>query len=328
MRFTILALFLTGAIAQAQNGSVSGTVHYPAGPPYSGATVQAKSASGTYKGTSSTTGKYTIPDVPPGTYDVSVNIGGLRGFEKKGVSVQSAKATDLDIRLEEGTQLSTLGEDPLAIAANLKRHSPPSGPTPRTQDGKPDLSGVWWSPRTTDPGTPEFLPAAEAVARQRREMNNRESPQARCQPSGVTRLGPLYEFVQSKAFLVIISDDDSPGFHQVYLDGRNHPKDPNPAWYGHNIGRWDGDTLVIDRVAFDERVWLDQAGHPHSDKLHVIERYHRPDLGHLEVEITVDDPGVLAKPWVTKRVSDLANEEISEFICTENNRDLVHLVGK
>jgi hypothetical protein len=167
------------------------------------------------------------------------------------------------------------------------------------------------------------------MARERGEMNNRDSPQAHCLPSAVARdTFPLYELVQSKAFLVFILDDDSPGFRQVFLDGREHPKDPNPAWYGHAIGRWDGDTLVVDRVGFDERVWLDSGGHPHSDKLHVIERYRRPDLGHLEIEVTVDDPGTLAKPWVMKRVSDLANEEISEFICTENNRDLEHLVGK
>ena len=210
----------------------------------------------------------------------------------------------------------------------MKRHTPPSGPTPRTPDGKPDLSGVWWRPRTVDPGKPEFLPSALAITKQRTDANGKDSPQAHCLPSGPLRNGPLWEFVQSKDFLVYISDDESPGFHQIYLDGRPHPADPNPAWYGHSIGHWDGDTLVVDRVAFDDRVWLDQESHPHSDKLHIIERYHRPDAGHLEIEITVDDPGVLAKPWTQKRVTDLANEEIFEFICTENNRDVQHLVGK
>ena len=160
--------------------------------------------------------------------------------------------------------------------------------------------------------------------KQRIESNNRESPQAHCLPSGPLRNGPLWQFVQSKDFLVYISDDESPGFHQIYLDGRGHPADPNPAWYGHSIGKWEGDTLVVDRVGFDARVWLDQESHPHSDKLHIVERYHRPDAGHLEIEITVDDPGILAKPWTQKRVTDLANEEIFEFICTENNKDIEH----
>ena len=111
--------------------------------------------------------------------------------------------------------------------------------------------------------------------------------------------------VQSDNYLVIINDDESPGFHQVYINGQ-HPDDPNPAWYGHNTARWEGDTLVVDRIAFDERVWLDQVAHPHSPKLHVIERYRRPDLGHLESEVTVDDPGVLVKPYTIKRVAELA----------------------
>jgi hypothetical protein len=317
---TVFAIALFG---QTEKGSIAGTVLNPVGVPYAGAVVQAKSVSGeVFKATSSATGKYSIPDLRAGAYDLSVNVGGLRDFEKKGVTVQTAKAVNVDIHLEEGTQLSTLGEDPLARIANLKRHAPPSGPTPRTSDGKPDLSGVWWAQATTDPGKSEFLPSAKVI-------DSSQSPQAHCQPSAVTRATfPLFELVQSKAFLVFILDDESPGFRQVYLDGREHPKDPNPAWYGHSIGRWDGDTLVVDRVGFNERVWLDQAGHLHSDKLHVIERYRRPDLGHLEIETTVEDPGVLAKPWVMKRVSDLANEEISEFICTENNRDEAHLVGK
>jgi hypothetical protein len=243
--------------------------------------------------------------------------------------VADAKTISVDLRLEETSQLSTLGEDTLAIAADTKKHAPPSGPAPHTIDGKPDLTGIWWSPRTVDPGKPEFLPKADLVAKQRADNNRKDSPQAHCLPSPILRLGPVYETIQSPAYLVIISDDDSPGFHQIYLDGRAHPKDPMPAWYGNNVGRWDGDTLVVDRIGFNERSWLDQDSHPHSDQLHVVERYRRPDLGHLETEITVDDPGVLAKPYTMKRVSDLApTEEIFEFICPENNKDVEHLVGK
>ena len=95
------------------------------------------------------------------------------------------------------------------------------------------------------------------------------------------------------------------------------------------MGRWDGDTLVVDRVNFVDEVWLDQEAHPHSEKLHVIERYRRPDLGHLEAQITVEDPGVLAKPWTFTRVAELApTEEVREFICPENNSDLGHIFGK
>ena len=282
-----------------------------------------------YKATSSKQGTFVVNDLPPGTYDIAATLPGVAPFSSKGVMVAAGKSTSVDVTLKEGSQMSTLGEDPLAIAADLKRHNPPSGPTPRTADGKPDLTGVWWSPRTLDPGKPEFLPAAAAVARKRVEDNKKDSPQAHCLPNAVTRIGPLYEFVQSKSFLIMISDDDSPGFHQIYLDGRKHPAEPDPLWYGNNIGHWEGDTLVVDRVNFEDQVWLDQDAHPHSDKLHIVERYKRVDLGHLESEVTVEDPGILAKPYTMKRVSDLApGEAIREFICTENNKDLEHLVGK
>jgi hypothetical protein len=320
------------ALAQssAPAGAIAGTLLDSIGDPIDNNQVQAENSEShaVFKATTSAQGKYTLADLPPGTYLVTAAAPGLRAFAMKGVVVKASLTLKLDIRLGDTTQLNTLGEDRLRLAADTKRHAPPSGPAPRTFDGKPDLSGVWWQPRTIDPGKPEFLPAALAIQKQRLDANSKDSPQARCQPSAALRNGPLWQFVQSKDFLVYISDDESPGFHQIYLDGRGHPADPNPAWYGHSTGQWDGDTLVVDRVGFDPRVWLDIESHPHSDKLHIIERYHRADLGHLEIEITVDDPGVLAKPWTQKRVADLAHEEIFEFICTENNRDVEHLVGK
>lgn len=323
-------LFLAAAAMAQSTGSISGTLFDSIGDPIDNNLVQAKNtqSGATFKATTSAAGKYTIASLPPGSYDVSAAAPGLTAVTKKGVAVKSSQTASLDIRLGDTTQLNTLGEDRTHILADNKRLHAPPGPAPRTADGHPDLSGVWWRARTVDPGNPEWLPEAIAITNHRHETNNVESPQAHCLPSGPLRNGPLWEFVQGKNTLVYISDDESPGFHQIYLDGRPHPADPNPAWYGHSTGKWDGDTLVVDRVAFDPRVWLDQESHPHSDKLHVIERYRRPDLGHLDIEITVDDPGVLAKPWTQKREADLANEEILEFICTENNRDVQHLVGK
>jgi hypothetical protein len=325
-------LFLAiAAFGQGDKGAIAGNVKDPVGAIVAGASVQATNAStgAVFKATSSKQGAYTLGDLPPGTYEVSSTVPGIAPFNLKNVAVSAGNTARVDIDLKEGSQLSTLGEDSSAIAADMKRHNPPSGPTPRTADGKPDLSGVWWSPRTVDPGKPEFLPAAVETSKKRTEENRKDSPQAHCLPNAAVRIGPLYQFVQSKAFLVMISDDDSPGFHQIYLDGRSHPKEPDPLWYGHSVGHWEGDTLVVDRVNFEEQVWLDQEAHPHSDQLHIVERYRRVDLGHLETEVTVSDPGILVKPWTMKRVSDLAQgEEIREFICTENNRDVEHLVGR
>jgi len=311
-------------------GSITGTVLDPFGRIEPHATLQAKNtATGAMaKATTMANGAYTIADLAAGIYDVSANVPGIRPFEQMGIMVQAGKAATLNIRMQEGTQLSTLGEDTEAILADAKKHNPPSGPTPRTMDGKPDLSGVWWSPAMTDPGKPEWTAHAVAVARERQANNRKDSPQAHCLPSAVTRRGPLYEFVQSKDIIVEISDDDSPGFHQIYV-GAAHPREPDPLWYGDSVAHWEGDTLVVDRVNFEDAVWLDQDAHPHSDKLHIVERISRPDLGHLETEITVEDPAVLAKPWTFKRRSELAaGHHIREFMCTENNRDLEHLVGK
>src|ERR1700735_2610620 len=288
-----LALGLVALMGLAQStapvGAISGTLFDSIGDPIGNNEVQAENADthAVFKATTSAKGKYTLADLPPGKYYVVASAPGLKPFAMKGVVVQAALTLRFDIRLGDTTQLNTLGEDRLRIAADNKRDAPPTAPTPRTYDGKPDLSGVWWQPRTVDPGKPEFLPAALAI------------------PVG-----------------------GRPAFPQIYRGGPTPPADPNPAWYGHSIGRWDGGTLVVDRVGFDPRVWLDVESHPHSDKLHIVERYHRPDLGHLEIEITVDDPGVLAKPWTQKRVADLAHEEIFEYICQENNTDVGHLVGK
>ena len=329
-RVILLVLFRLALFAAGDKGEISGTVFDPQGKPRPGTPVQAKNTRGEamFRATSGANGEYTISGLAPGSYDVTSNVLGLNGSPMRGVQVEKDRTVRVDLKLTEADQLSTLGEDVLAIEAHIKMDAPPSGPTPRTVDGRPDFSGVWWSPRATGPVKREFLPAAQEIADKRMAMNNRDSPQAHCLPSAATRIGPLWEFVQSKAVLVMISDDNSPGFHQIYLDGRPHPQDLNPAWYGHNIGRWEGDTLVVDRVAFDERVYLDQA-HSHSDKLHIVERYRRPDLGHIEAEVTVDDPGVLVRAYSSKWVADLApGQEISEFICQENNRDVEHLVGK
>ena len=326
-----LFLVAVAGFGQANSGSIAGNVKDAIGRMAPGVTVQAtNAATGTvYKGTSTAQGTYMVTDVPAGTYSISAALPGVAPFALKEVAVAAGGSAHVDVIFKEGTQLNTLGEDTLAIAADLKRHNPPSGPAPRTADGKPDISGVWWSPRTVDPGKPEFLPSAQATAKKRVDDNRKDSPQAHCLPNAATRIGPLYEFLQTKDRVVMISDDDSPGFHQIYLDRKAHPKEPDPLWYGDSIGHWEGDTLVVDRVNFEDQVWLDQDAHPHSDQLHIIERYRRPDLGHLETEVTVEDPGILARPYTMKRVSDLApGEEIREFICTENNRDLEHLVGR
>src|SRR5215468_3330269 len=319
-----------GLSAQSDPGSIAGTVFDPVGAPAPKVAVTAMSADRkvTRRVTSDSTGKYVLADLPPGLYDISVSVPGLKGWQEKAVRVRPSAQASLDIKLEEGSQLSTLGEDSRGIAADIARHAPPAGPTPRTLDGKPDLSGVWWSPVTVDPGKPEWLPAAQKVAVERAANNRKDSPQVRCLPPPVLRRGPVIEFVQSKSMLIEMSDDDSPGFHHIYL-GRTHPKEPDLLWYGDSVGHWEGDTLIVDRINFVDEVWLDQEAHPHSDKLHVIERYRRPDLGHLEDEITVDDPGGVAKPCTLNHVCELSlPQQRRQSVCTDLKSDVHYLEGK
>jgi hypothetical protein len=125
---------------------------------------------------------------------------------------------------------------------------------------------------------------------------------------------------------VLIEDVFS--YRQIFLDGRGHPKDGDPTWMGHSIGRWEGDTLVVDTANFNNKSWTPM-GRPHTDKLHIIERFHRPDAGHLQYEMTINDPGTYRKPWTIQRASNLlAGDEIGEYICTENEQDLEHTVKK
>jgi hypothetical protein len=198
---------------------------------------------------------------------------------------------------------------------------PPSGPVPRMADGRPDLSGVWLRPRVVDAGTPEMLPWAAALAKQRAADNFKDMPSARCLPMGVSLLSPyLAKFIQTPSVLVIIQEAEGGSTIQVFLDGRDHPKELQPTWRGHSIGSWEGDTLIIDTVGFNDEGWLDGRGTPRTEKLHVIQRIRRMDLGHLEIETRVDDPGTFVKPWTSRVVTDLApGEEIQELICNENN---------
>jgi hypothetical protein len=329
MRLLFPLVFAAKLWAQ-DGGTITGTVLDIDANPVANAPVQVKGANNAaYKATSSNNGSYTIP-VPAGTYDVSVEILGFNPFSQKNVKVAAGQSLRLDIHLLD-YQLNTLGDGPEFRVDLISPHKTPSGPAPRTREGKPDFTGVWFAQRPVDPGKPEPLPWAEKLVQERIASNSKEAPGARCLTRGITAAGALfpYEIVQTPARLVMLFEDDIPSHRTVYLDGRSHPKDPNPTWMGHSVGHWEGDTLVVDTIGFNDRTWLDPQGHPHTEKMHVIERVRRPELGHLEIEFTIDDPGAYAKPWIIKRVADLdPNDEIGEYVCTEGERDVVHMVGK
>jgi len=215
-----------------------------------------------------------------------------------------------------------------------------TAPAPKLADGKPDLSGIW-NPNPKylrdlasdlKPGDVSMQPWAEKIFNERKDGSRaKEEPDANCLPQGVPKLdaAPVpWKIIQLPSEVVILYEAFTQ-YRQIFLDGRSHPKDPEPTWMGHSVGHWEGDTLVVDSVGFNDKTWLDLAGRVQTEKLHLTERYRRPDLGHLEMKFLIDDPGAYAKPWTVERVSDLApNEEVQEYICNENNKDVPHMVGK
>lgn len=215
----------------------------------------------------------------------------------------------------------------------------PDGPPPRLADGTPDLSGVWVGNGPIGdistglmPGEElVLLPAAKALMDSRMAADD---PEARCLPTGVPRIAPYpWRIVQTPAYgkathFFFLFEGNIHSFRQIFMDGREHPEDLEPTWYGHSVGHWDGDTLVIETVGFNDLFWFDFEGHPHTTQLRTIERYTRTKVGELEVVTTVEDPGAYAKPFTVKFTHTLRpGWELMEYICNENNQDVEHIRG-
>jgi len=331
MHFPVLVLFASALLAQS-SGKITGTLTDVYGGVLGKAAIHATNVAtkALYKAESSPTGAYTLAQLPAGTYDMSASVPGMVPFEQKNIAVRAAQTVRIDIKVGDFS-LNTVGEDRQFFTGLTTRHKTPVGPTPRMANGKPDLSGVWLGTFLQDSGKPELTPSAQAIVSERAANHLKDVPSSRCQPNGITLFGVIftYRVVQTPGYMVMIAEHDVPP-RQIFLDGRSHPKDLDPTWMGHSIGHWEGDTLVVDSVGFNGRAWIDLEGHPFTEKTHITERWRRPDLGHVEVEFTIDDPSSYVKPWTIKRISDLApkGEEVTEYVCTENNKDVPHLVGK
>ena len=213
-----------------------------------------------------------------------------------------------------------------------QRITPPHPIRSRASLPTPDFSGVWFIDeyqRTILPNEdPPFQPSTRALFEKRQYDNLHHDPDAsvdpteRCIPPGIPRtmFQPFpWEVVQARDRIVIIYEYQSL-VRQIFMDGRGHPSDFEPAYMGHAIGKFEGDTLVIDTVGFNDKTWLDPMGLPHSDALHVIERMRRVDHDTLEDQITIDDPKAYTKPWTATRIFKLKPDwQIKEYVCTENN---------
>ena len=219
-------------------------------------------------------------------------------------------------------------------AGSGRGRAPPAG-------GKPDLTGIWGTENSKylanlaadlKPGELPIQPWAEALTRERMTgIHASEESNANCLPQGVPRIDATpdpFKIVQEPDLVVILYEAFGQ-FRQVYLDGRALPRDPNPTWLGYSVGHWDGDTLVVETTGFNGKTWLDQAGHPTTDALRVTERFRRRDFGHLDIQVTIDDPKAYTRTWtVTEPMLLLPGADLIEFVCNENEKDLKHLGKK
>jgi len=212
-----------------------------------------------------------------------------------------------------------------------------SAPAPRTSDGKPDLSGIYqpnmryFRNLAADLGL-ENVPMTDEA---RKIFKSREDgtlgytePDAHCLPQGVPKINSApvpFKIVQTDKLVVLVYEAFNL-WRQVHLDGREFAEDLNPSWLGYSKGHWEGDTLVVETRGLNGKQWLDHGGLPTSDKLTVIEKFRRPNIGRLEIELTITDPTYYTKPWtVTTNARLMLGTELFEFICNENEKSTEHM---
>ena len=202
-------------------------------------------------------------------------------------------------------------------------------PAPKAADGKPDFSGIWHAPTqkylanlAADGIQVPMTAWAQQVFKQRTANNGIDRPSASCLPHSVTDFdahNTPRKILQQPGLLVMLFESYH-SYRQIFTDGRALPKDPEPAWFGYSVGRWEGDTLVVETSGINEKTWLDDAGHPHSDALHLTERFRRVTFGRMDVQITIADPKAYTKPWTVSFNWELMPDtDLLDWVC-ENNK--------
>jgi hypothetical protein len=208
-----------------------------------------------------------------------------------------------------------------------------TAPAPRTTEGKPDFSGLWekksdkfYNNIAADLTPGDVLPWANALYQERKKEYGKNNMEAQCLPMGPAYTTTPYResrIIQTPTMLAILYEDLT--YRQIYMDGRQLEKDPNPTWMGYSVGHWDGDTLVVESNGFNESTWLDVDGHPHTENLRMTEHYRRPEFGHIDVQITFDDAKAYAKPWtIAVRMDLITDKEMLEYVC-DNEKDRAHM---
>ena len=217
-----------------------------------------------------------------------------------------------------------------------------NAPARRTADGKPDLSGFWMPVGGVrhllnlavdlKPGEVPLQPWAEALYKERIENNGKDHPGARCLPSGIPEKNNIpdgMKLVQTPDLTIFLYESRTI-YRQIFTDGRPlPPADAQPTWQGYSVGHWEGDTFVVETTHQNGKTWLDMRGLPATDAIRVVERFTRPTIGRINIDVTIDDPKAYTRPWSVKLAWQLVPDtDLIESICEENNRDPPHMVGK
>lgn len=214
-------------------------------------------------------------------------------------------------------------------------------PPRRMADGHVDLSGFWMPNdnvrhllNLASDMKPEEIPLtawAKGIYQERIDTNGKDHPGVRCLPSGIPEKENIpdgLKVVHTPDLLVFLYESRTI-YRQVFTDGRQLPKDAEPTWMGYSIGHWEGDTLVIETIGQNGKTWLDMRGLPGTESLKVTERFTRPTIGTINIDVTIEDPMAYTKPWSVKLSWKLIPDtDLIESICEENSRDLPHMVGK
>ena len=205
-----------------------------------------------------------------------------------------------------------------------------AAPAPRTADGHPDLTGLWRPAGTSgdlrDPS--KIQPRARDAMAERERNFYKDGPQFQCLPTGPANIaGGMRRIVQSPSAIAVLNGDLT--YRTIFLDGRALEPDPLPIWMGYSVGRWDGDTLVVQSNGYNDKTWLHGEGLGHTEKLRVTERYRRVDFGHIQLDVTYDDPGTFDAPLHAAVTLELAaDDELLEVVCNEASEGVTkHWVG-
>lgn len=326
--FFIALVFSQSVFSQNNTASISGNLIDPNGSVITGLSTPVfmthTDTGENFQSDVSLEGQFEISGLPAGTYDLIFpsSCCMYMTYSQESVEIPEGQAVRLDLNLGWHINLGTIGDDPGMLAEDMINQSGDlSGPTPRMPDGKPDFSGMWYNlPDTRGFGAnPAPLQAWAADIQAQLNALGQQNAASYCLPQSAvpTTLIFPYKIIQTDDLIVQLAEFVTPAYRQFFLDGRDMPEIWNPSWYGHSVGHWEGDTLVVETSGFNE---VTPGFGVHTEALKITERYTRPQNDILLLEVIAEDPGAYTEPYITNYEARLVEgQELLEYVCAEGN---------